>query len=185
MIHHAAGIGRSMIHHAAGIGRIADHDAAGIGRSMITTRRVGQDPPLTNRPTVRSTCGILNGCGERWRRFVVLWHDVRVITPMMPRWWQHPINGPCRASQGWVSTHPERRDPRTARSPPRRGSSTVRSPPRRGIIGVMGAVCKCVSDRRRSVQRHHSAPRVHRSGEMRGMGANPPGLMRRLLWPRS
>ena len=32
---------------------------------------------------------------------MVLWHDVRVITPMMPRWWQNPTNGPCRASQGW------------------------------------------------------------------------------------
>jgi hypothetical protein len=150
--HDAAGIGRSMIHHAAGIGRSMIHHAAGIVGSMIhdggdrgvddPRRRVGRGATPDEPP---------HGSGNLWG-FERLWGsmgDDRGAVAIRPRHRPddatsvaRPHDGPCRASQGWVSTHPERRDPRTARSPPRRdprspdprraAHRSARSPPRRG-----------------------------------------------------
>ena len=164
--HDAAGIGRSMIHDAAVSGRFADHDAAGIGRWMIhhaagIGRSMIHHGPGGSRPTPdepphgssnlwagATLWGVSGRCSGAW------WHDVRVITPMMPPWWQNPINGPCRASQGWVSTHPSRD---AHRSPPASRRAADRSPP----------ASRRVADHRPSVHRPvvpHDRPQSTRAG---------------------
>jgi hypothetical protein len=112
MIHDAAGIARfadhdaaeivgSMIHDAAEIVGSMIHDAAGIGRSMIHDASGGFQPTPDEPPhgsinlwafaTLRGSMGDDRGVVAIRTR-----HH-----PMMPRQWQDPINGPCRASQGW------------------------------------------------------------------------------------
>ena len=155
MIHHAAGCGRFADHDAAGCGRGSIRGAAGIGRFADHDGGWAKAPPLRNRPTDRGTCGRLGCWGER----LVADRGAVAIRPhhhpRMSRWWQDPINGPCRARTG-VGVNPPSA---------RRGSSTARSPPRRVSIRARSrrvVICDPHDPRRVVGSRMaHHAPRRH------------------------
>jgi hypothetical protein len=151
-IHDAARNGRVAGHDAVVIVGWMIHDAAGIVRSMIHDAAGGLTPTPDEPPhgsinlwgfaTSRGSMGDDRGVEARRPR-----HH-----PMMSRWWQDPINGPCRASQGWclgppivggpTTADPHRRRPHDRpipaaswtfdrRTPPHRAPSTARFSPRR------------------------------------------------------